>query len=178
MDKRIQSTRSLLQNSLRGLLGNKHWDKINVNSLCKDAGISRSTFYSHFDNKESLLDSLLGEFEQAMLADNNNRGLRKTGSLKFLPLLTIHVSSNREVFSATNRIPGNTVVAQRFQAMIYKLTLFEINEAYGKLDDNVIAFIAGGIYNSLVTWSMFSKETTHLQLLKSIDDQVRKLLPP
>ncbi len=178
MDKRVQSTRSLLQKSLRGLLGKENWIKISVNMLCKEAGISRSTFYSHFNNKESLLDSLLVEFEKSVLADNNGRGLCTTGSFRFLPGLAIHVSSNREVFAASNRIAENTAVAQRFQAMIYNLTLQEYEKAYGNAGDNAIAFMAGGIYTALVLWSTSSNETTHLKLLESIDLQVSRLLPP
>lgn len=177
MDKRVQSTRSLLQNALRVLLGKEKWININVNMLCKKAGISRSTFYSHFSNKESLLDSLLLEFKNAMLTDHNDRGLRTTGSFRFLPMLAIHVSTNREVFAATNALAENTAVAQKFQSMIYNLVLHEYEQAYGKVSNNTIAFMSGGIYTSLVLWSTTSNEITHLKLLDSIDFQVRQLLP-
>ena len=178
MDKRIQSTRSQLQSSMRSLLSTTSWDRISVNLLCKNADISRSTFYAHFDNKESLLDSVLSEFEKAMREDNNNRSLATTKTLCFLPILTSHVSSNRRVFARSNQSLENTPVSQRFYSMIQRLTAHEYHSAFGNsVESNVIAFVSGGIYSAIVQWSATSNDATHLKLLASIDKIVERQLP-
>jgi len=178
VDKRIQSTRTQLQASLRSMLSTTSWNKISINALCKSADVSRSTFYSHFDNKEALLDSLLSEFEQAMRADNNNRSLSTTRLMCFLPILTGHVSSNRHVFAQMNRSAENMPVAQRFYEMVIRLTTHEYEAAFGNTSDpNLLAFISGGIYNTIVQWSASSTDATHLKLLDSIDQLVEKQLP-
>lgn len=178
MDKRIQSTRVQLQVSLRNMLSTTSWNKITINKLCSSADVSRSTFYSHFSSKEALLDSLLNELEEAMRTDNNNRSLTTTRSMCFLPILTAHVSSNRHVFAETNRSAENMPVAQRFFEMVKRLTSQEYETTFGKaVDPNLIAFISGGIYNSIVQWSASSIDSTHLKLLDSIDQMVEKLLP-
>lgn len=178
MDKRIQSTRSQLQSSLRSMLSTHSWDKISVNTLCKNAGVSRSTFYTHFDNKESLLDSLLSEFEKAMLEDKNGRSLATTKTMCFLPILTSHVGANRHVFARSNQSLENTPISQRFYSMIQRLTAHEYHCAFGNtVESNVIAFVSGGIYSTLVQWSATSNDATHLKLLASIDRLVEKQLP-
>ena len=178
MDRRIEKTYTDLQASMRSLLGKTTWDKITIQALCSSAGISRSTFYAHFSDKEDLLDSLLQQFEVAMKNDRNGRSLRATGTLRFLPILVTHVSQNRHLFAKTNTQEEGYPVAARFRALIYRLTNDEFAslKKEKKLDATTVQFIAGGVYQSLVYWSKDSKDDTHLSLLRSIDTQVSALL--
>lgn len=178
MDQRIDNTYAALQSSMRGMLAKSTWDKITIQDLCTNAGVSRTTFYTHFKDKEDLLDSLLLMFEGAMLTDNNSRSLSKTGTFRFLPILLNHVHGNRQLFAKTNSSIGGYPVATRFVKMIGKLVEAEINEAPGLRNTNSVTqhFIAGGIYNALVKWSASSDDTTHLSILNDIDGQIKQLL--
>jgi len=178
MDRRIENTYADLQLGMRQLLGNTSWDKITIQDLCKKANVSRSTFYSHFKSKEDLLDSLLAEFELAMLSDNNGRSLETTGTLRFLPILLMHVMQNRFLFARTNTLAEGHPVASRFRRLIYKVTLKEFGSYFGKSANKEvqIQFVAGGIYQSLVSWCETSEDSTHLKLLDSIDSIVRKCI--
>lgn len=174
MDQRIENTYTALQGSMRELLGQSAWDEITVRMLCDRAGVSRTTFYSHFNNKEDLLDSLLDMFEAAMLAANNGRSLEQTQSFTFLPLLVGHVSGNRALFAATNQEVDGYPVAVRFRRLIEKLVATELAEFRANSSSNYSqSFIAGGIYWCLVTWCGSSKDATHLKLLEEIDGYVR-----
>lgn len=178
MDQRIENTYTLLQDSMRELLGKTTWNDITIQGLCKNAGVSRTTFYNHFKHKEDLLDSLLLKFEQAMLSDKNARSLSTTRTFRFLPILLNHVNGNRRLFSKSNTSLEGYPVATRFATLINKLVTAELHEANGniKLDKATQHFIAGGIYTALVQWSSSTKDATHLHLLKTIDLQVKKLL--
>ena len=57
MDARIQRTRSLLHKALSGLIREKSYDRITVAKILNRAGVSRSTFYIHFRDKDELLKS-------------------------------------------------------------------------------------------------------------------------
>lgn len=61
MDARVARTRTALQHALFDLIKEKRWEKITVQDLLDRTGISRSTFYAHYDNK---LDVLIGEVPQ------------------------------------------------------------------------------------------------------------------
>jgi len=178
MDKRIESTYTLLQSSMRELLGKTTWDDITIQALCEGAGVSRTTFYNHFKHKEDLLDSLLMKFEHAMLTDNNGRSLSTTQTFRFLPILMNHVNANRQLFAKTNTEVEGYAVATRFSQLINRLVIAEVNEADDLVALNSITkhFIAGGIYNALVQWSANTDDDTHLKFLKNIDSYIKKLL--
>lgn len=55
MDMRIKKTQRALITALQVLLEKQSFDKITVNDLCAEAMISRSAFYSHFEDKFDLL---------------------------------------------------------------------------------------------------------------------------
>ena len=52
---RAQRTYDLLLKALTDLLAEKPFDEIRVTDLCERAGVHRSTFYAHFEDKRHLL---------------------------------------------------------------------------------------------------------------------------
>ncbi len=67
IDPRVVRTKQLLSQSLRQLLGEQCFRDITVQDILDRATINRATFYAHFDDKDALLRSLLGNlFEQAL----------------------------------------------------------------------------------------------------------------
>ena len=52
---RTQRTYDLLLKALTDLLAEKPFDEIRVTDLCERAGVHRSTFYAHFEDKRHLL---------------------------------------------------------------------------------------------------------------------------
>lgn len=178
MDRRIKNTYADLQLSLGELLGCTTWDKITVQELCKKADISRSTFYSHFNDKEDLLDSFLAEFEIVMLSDNNGRSLESSGTLRYLPVLLAHVVKNRCLFFRTNTLWEGYPVTSRLRSLIYKNTFKEFEPYFGEslANDIQTQFVAGGIYQSLISWGETTDDLTHLRLLESIDSIVYQFI--
>jgi len=171
VDSRIEKTYLKLQTSMRSQLGQVDWEQISVQSLCDAASVSRTTFYSHFSNKEDLLDTLLVQFENAMKADNNGRSLNTTGTLKFLPILVSHVSENRKLFAKNNMQMEGYPIAVRFKELISRLVWWEFEKAFGSncVNAGTVHYVSGGIYSSLVHWSANSKESLHLNLLERLD---------
>lgn len=56
-DRRIQRTRALLHEALGSLIRDKAYDRITVAEIINRAKVSRSTFYTHFRDKDDLLMS-------------------------------------------------------------------------------------------------------------------------
>ena len=55
------TTKRALEESLKKLLLSKPLDKITINDLTTDCGISRMTFYYHFQDIPSLLEEIIVE---------------------------------------------------------------------------------------------------------------------
>ena len=71
-DKRIDKTKKALKDTMRRLLRMKPFSSITVTELCKDADTSRITFYSHYNDKNALIDEMVRD----MVSDAVNRFLR------------------------------------------------------------------------------------------------------
>jgi AcrR family transcriptional regulator len=56
-DRRVQKTRSLLRNALATLISEKPYDQIVIKEILDRANVGRSTFYTHFNDKDDLLIS-------------------------------------------------------------------------------------------------------------------------
>ena len=57
VDRRIQRTRQLLEDALIALILEKGYDKITVQNIVDQANVGRSTFYSHFLDKDDLMEN-------------------------------------------------------------------------------------------------------------------------
>ena len=67
-DLRTLRTYTLLQKALLELLSKQSFDSIKVNDICNVAMIHRTTFYSHFSDKYELLDYVIKNLEDDLLA--------------------------------------------------------------------------------------------------------------
>jgi len=163
---------------MRKLLSTNTWDEINVQTLCDRANVSRSTFYSHFKNKDDLLDSLLCQFEKAMLAESNARSVKVDGKFRFLPLLLNHVRENHDIFAKNNNSIGGYPISSRFKRLVTKLVEAELKSDFRTDDFNPshIHFISGGIYSALVHWCERKEQSLHLKLLDEIDELNARIL--
>jgi AcrR family transcriptional regulator len=55
IDRRIQKTKRILSDSLVGLIREKGYENVTIEDIINRANVGRSTFYSHFENKDQLL---------------------------------------------------------------------------------------------------------------------------
>src|SRR5215211_4900018 len=65
-DARVRRTRDALGGALIALMQEKPFDTITVQDVLDRAHVSRSTFYSHYSDKDDLLMSDADEFFQAL----------------------------------------------------------------------------------------------------------------
>lgn len=60
-DRRTLYTQQVVKDALLELLAERRFEEINVTMLCKQAEITRATFYLHFDGISAVVDALLDE---------------------------------------------------------------------------------------------------------------------
>ena len=63
MDRRQQKTKIAIHQAMTTLLKKKKFEALTVQDIIDEANIGRSTFYSHFETKEELLELLLREYD-------------------------------------------------------------------------------------------------------------------
>src|SRR6478752_2805696 len=66
IDRRVGRTRARLGTALRKLMRERPLEKISVQDVIELAGVSRSAFYAHYDDKVDLLLSDMDEFLERM----------------------------------------------------------------------------------------------------------------
>lgn len=172
-DLRITKTHRLLVRALVKLLEEKPFSKISVKDICEEALVSRSGFYSHFEDKYHLLLYCLEDLKQEISdqLDFNDKTLLLDRVIDF-------IQSNDRLFHSL----FNDDTSLELQKMLQSTFTGEIEEflqvkqTIEKEDFPVpipimAVFLAGGITQVIHWWveSDFKepKETIH-QLLSQI----------
>jgi AcrR family transcriptional regulator len=91
-DRRIQKTQNLLRGALVSLISEKPYDSIVVKEILDRANVGRSTFYTHFRDKDDLLVSGIHEMLQPIQSTTQlAMGKRRDRILWFsLPIFEHH----------------------------------------------------------------------------------------
>jgi AcrR family transcriptional regulator len=154
-DRRSQRTRHLVNAALLELLFERHYDTITIQDILNRAGIGRSTFYTHYFDKEDVLTSIaqqmLETFDQQFAHRNVEQGI--------IPALELfqHVQQNYQYFHAMMR--GNTgeVLWEAAQTTLSKNIEQTLTNAYAEkrppsVPWAVIAQYLAGSFLHLVKW--------------------------
>src|SRR5713226_4917038 len=97
IDRRVLHTRDALGDALVALMHEKPFETITVQHVLDRAGIGRSTFYTHYRDKEDLFMSDVEEFWEGMSTLISRRG---EASDRVAPVteLFAHVAEAREFY--------------------------------------------------------------------------------
>ncbi|WP_165171297.1 TetR/AcrR family transcriptional regulator [Adlercreutzia sp. ZJ242] len=93
-DHRAEVTKTLLRRALIDLLEEKPIGSISVAELCREADVSRSTFYAHYDTPEDLLESIQAE----LISELTSSSHKDTASVYEHMLYTCQVSLKNKDF--------------------------------------------------------------------------------
>lgn len=128
VDRQSLRTRQILADSLMNLLLEKPYASITIQEILDRANVGRSTFYSHFYDKEDLLVSSLEHVFEML----NQQLISGIGENNILPSLGLfqHVEQNYKLYKAIVR--GNCEDLLLEKAKNYLYTMLE--ERFSSLD--------------------------------------------
>jgi AcrR family transcriptional regulator len=99
IDRRVMRTRDVLGDALVALIQEKPFESITVQQVLDRAGVGRSTFYTHYEDKNDLFMSDAAEFFEAMstaLSRHGDKSNRVAPVCEFFA----HVAEQREFLNA------------------------------------------------------------------------------
>ena len=88
LDPRVRRSRQMLHEALAALLQTKKFDEISIQEIAAESTLNRATFYSHYPDKDTLLQCMIGSRFQELMAKRNVRLGTCQGALKALALAT------------------------------------------------------------------------------------------
>lgn len=115
-------TRRTLRNALVELILQRGWDEISVVDVCERADVGRSTFYTHFADKEELLLSGFDDLRGALRARHPVATSGHGGApLGFAGSMIEHASENLRLFRALVGKRSGHARQKRFRQTVIEL---------------------------------------------------------
>ncbi len=170
-DRRVLRTRAVLRDTLLALIGELGWDAISVQDICDRANVGRSTFYTHFGDKDDLLVSGFDDLRKLI------EGLRPpvpSGdvALGFASPLIEHAYENRRLFRALVGKRSGVVAVRRFRDLVRALTERELKDVVPSPELAAVVHYTTGAFVELVTWWLDSARQLRPDELDSIFQQL------
>ncbi|MEI6045463.1 MAG: TetR/AcrR family transcriptional regulator [Chloroflexota bacterium] len=160
VDRRVQRTQNLLLEALVALIQTTAYDEITVQDIIDRANVGRSTFYSHFLDKDQLLLSGLEKvrvsFEEQhrkLAIGNSLEDKREKVSLAFFT----HVETYHQLYKAVLGKRSNPLVTQKLYLYLSGLFRQHLNDPQVeelKVEmplELAVQFLTGSLL-SVVTW--------------------------
>ncbi len=179
MDRRTIKTRHALHGALLRLLTRWPWEEIDVQALCNEANVGRSTFYGHYRNREALLLESFSEIGTGFANAGATRGQSVPATLPFLAPLVDHIHAQRVVFRALLGKRSNAFVRQQFQSML--VTLIHSDLAHHQLRPKwraeLLAHAIGGAVFATIHWWVTANEPRKAEdIAAQIDAHAKAML--
>jgi AcrR family transcriptional regulator len=155
-DRRIQRTRQLLLDALSALILEKGYEAMTVQDVIDYANVGRSTFYTHFQDKEDLLlngiESLWDDLEAHLKAAIPSEEMIWAVTLSMFQ----HAQDNRSLYKALVGKQGGTIALKHIQKQLYLLIYEHMQFAASQKKNEIpVEILANHIVSSflaLLTW--------------------------
>jgi AcrR family transcriptional regulator len=126
---------------------------VGIQDICERAGVGRSTFYTHFADKEELLVVGFDDLRRVLRQSSQASGGGGT-ALRFTLGLLEHAHHNRRLFRALVGKRSSQTVQKRFLQLIVELTKDELADklAEDPQREVTVQFLAGALFQLVIWW--------------------------
>lgn len=165
--------------ALIALMVERGYDDVTVQQILDRAGVGRSTFYTHFRDKEELLMANLENLRNGLL--NHWRFLIKSqattlGSLGFALPFFQHLTSNRHLYRPFIRGEAGMIFERQIRRIFAEMAREDIAAKPGWAGRDVegaVQFIVGGLMSIMAWWldqrvNITPEELNHIFLRLSL----------
>jgi hypothetical protein len=157
VDKRVQKTKKVLLDAFVSLIMEKGYLNVSVQDIIERAKVGRSTFYSHFENKDQLLKG--DNMARLLVQDNFESAYSKKREINFGRLYS-HVKENQPLVNEIFGKQTSVMMKDHIQnVMVFSLKwLLKNRMARTSIDKHLLSILieaAGSALSTmLVSWSL------------------------
>ena len=184
MDLRKRRSQEKLQIALAKHLQEQTIDEITIGELTKTAGVSRQTFYSNFDSKQSiLLNRIETIFEKGWIKSESLMQRANVGREEFVELCFRNLLEEcerdrilmRAAFTGQAGIQCLSLLKSLVSKLISDRILFQFNHNFDAQQlDTISDFYAGGLIGVVQGWLL---DDSYNKNIDNIVKQVGLLIP-
>ncbi|MFC4652354.1 TetR/AcrR family transcriptional regulator [Lactococcus nasutitermitis] len=170
-DNRKDRTKTQLRNAMIQLLQEKSFDQISTTELVKVAKVSRSGFYTHYQDKYDMIEA----YQQTLFETIQYVFEKNNGNLRATLLETYQFLNRNEIYAALLSENGSKEIHQFF---LYKLKdLLEssfvpqnlTHKTFNKLEKIYIsAYFSNAVFGITQLWIRRNKKETPEQLTEML----------
>jgi AcrR family transcriptional regulator len=172
-DRRVLRTRRMLRDALIELITERGWDNVSVQDICDRADVGRSTFYTHFADKEELLLGGFDDLRKMLRAQKHSPGGDK---LAFVRGLIEHAQEHSKPFRAIIGKKAGHAVEKRFRQTVIALVKEDLVEhGYTGRSLDVTTYYVAGALVELLTWWV---DTRNALDAAQVEEMFRRLTTP
>ena len=170
-DRRSQRTRHLLSAAFVQLLKEKGYSAVTVSDIIDRANIGRSTFYSHYQDKDDLF---VGELDRVI--ELLSHRIPHQGGIPFFPSLGLfqHVGEEFELYKALVWSPGIDLLIKHLQKSL-SARIEQGFQKSGREFEIPIPILANFIAGSFLTLLKWWLENKMIYSPEEMDVMFRKL---
>lgn len=155
-DRRSQRTRHLLSAALVELIREKEYNTITVSDIIDRANVGRSTFYTHFRDKDDLF---VGELDRVI--ELLSQRIPNQEEMPFFPSLGLfrHVGEEYQLYKSLLWGPGIDLLIKHMQKSLSKRIeqgLLESGKEF-KIPIPILANFIAGSFLTLLQWWLENK---------------------
>ena len=161
MNKAEQSKRAISEAMLR-LMKDREYNKITLQNIVDEAGVSRMAFYRNFESKEDVLRYWLKGVTDRFVVESGISYRDNAPRDYFITLFT-HLASYREICEALYNAGVSHLLKDEFDRVFLSIH-------GGEYDDYKSYFHAGCIYNVFLLWLMRGCPETPEELADKLDN--------
>jgi AcrR family transcriptional regulator len=150
-DRRVERTHRALRAALSTAILERGWENVSVREICRRARVARSTFYSHFADKEELLLSGLDELRRELEGIVESSPQR---ALSFVRPLLEHVRAHDRMRALVEKRSGRAVRRRLTEIVLALLEadMSPVAPANGRRQAT-LRFAAGALVELLMWWA-------------------------
>lgn len=175
-DRRVRRTKQRLKEALNELIVEKGYDRVTVQDLIDRADVGRSTFYAHYETKDDLMMSQLGQLREEMgWALRSDRPLSES-VVASLPLFE-HIAEHHEEFRAMIGSRGIALAEEAVHAALLEQISEELRrrELLGERHIVPVDARAGFLAGSLMSFATWWLENGMLYSPEQMDEMFQRL---